>query len=142
MHATLRAGFTAIAICCASFACTRTVVVSESHAGEAGEPGWQPLGSRTVHGRNDHDTIKVGSTGTQVSKLRFEVKGSALEMYNVVVVFGNGSKFSPDTRLVFSKGEESRVIDLPGETRNIKEIKFHYGNLPRGGKAHVKIFAR
>ncbi len=143
MHPHARATCIGLTLSLALLACTRTrtVVVTDSDAAEkAGESGWRALGKRTVHGRHDHDSIQIGGSEGKFTKLRIEVKGSALEMYNIVVVFASGDKFSPDTRIVFGKGEESRVIDLPGGERTIREVRFHYGNLPRGGKAQVKLF--
>jgi hypothetical protein len=128
-------------LCSGLGACTRTVVVTENETAEnSGRAEWQALGTRTVHGRNDHDALEVAAGPFR--QLRFEVKGSKLEMYNIVVHFANGERYSPDTKLVFSKGSASRVIDLPGEGRRIREIVFHYGNLPRGGRAHVQVFGR
>ncbi len=104
--------------------------------------GWQVLGRRTVHGRNDVDVIDVGRHEGLFHQIQIEVRGSALEMYDVQVTFGDGETFSPPTRLVFGRGESSRVIDLPGAARIIRHVRFHYGNLPRGGRAHVRLLAR
>ena len=37
------------------------------------------------------------------------------------------------------EGTRTRVIDLPGDDRVIKVIKFKYRNLPGGGKAKVQV---
>ena len=64
----------------------------------------------------------------------------ALELYDVRVVFGDGSTYSPATRLVFAPGSTSRVIDLPGGARVIRRVEFRYGNLPGGGRAQVEVW--
>lgn len=110
-----------------------------SSAGPAGA-GWAKLGERTVNGRRDIDTIKVGAKKGEFHRVRFDVSGSALDLHNIVIYFGNGEKFSPDTRYTFGKGEASRIIDLPGGARNIEKVVFKYSNLAGGGRAHVTLF--
>jgi hypothetical protein len=103
---------------------------------------WEFLGERVVHGRVDADVIPVTRLEGRFSELMVEVKGSALEMYDMRVTFGDGEDFSPPTRLVFAKGSRSRSIQLPGGNRIIRKVEFRYGNLPRGGRARVKLFGR
>ena len=117
----------------------RAEVVSE---GPPPAQGWQRLGTRTVNGRGDRDVLPVTARQGTFRQLRYEVSGSALEMYDVVVNFGNGDRFSPQTRLVFGRGSDSRIIDLPGDSRIIRDIVFRYGNLPGGKRAHVTVYAK
>jgi hypothetical protein len=70
------------------------------------------------------------------------VEHSALEMYDVVVTFGDGTRFSPPTRHVFSPDTRSHVIDLPGSQRIIRSVEFRYGNLPGGGRAQAELWAQ
>ena len=105
-------------------------------------PARQPqlLGARWVTFRAEKDTILSGHRGT-FSKLRLHVSGSPLEMYNVRITFGNGGTYSPQTRLVFAQGAWSRVIDLPGNARNIRKIEFWYRSRGlRSGRANVQVF--
>ncbi len=132
-------------VCCLALsACSRSrsVTVVDSQTATKAEIRWQALGTRTVHGRADRDVIPVTAREGRFRKLRIEVTGSALEMHNVVVRFGDGSRYSPDTRLVFRKGGTSRVIDLPGEARVIREISFRYSNIRGGGRARVHVSGR
>ena len=104
--------------------------------------GWQRLGERVVNGGADRDVIHVGRADGRFRALQVVVDGSALEMFDMVVVFGNGTSFSPPTRLVFEPSTKSRVIDLPGDARVIRRVEFRYGNLPGGGRAHVELWGR
>lgn len=132
-----------LSLMCLACGRSRTVVVIDSEkATQAEESSWQSLGNRTVHGRNDRDTIRVTAHEGRFRKVQFRVSGSALEMHNVVIKFGDGSRFSPDTRLVFPKRGGSRVIDLPGGARVVREISFRYGNLRGGGRARVHVYGR
>ena len=119
-------------------ACTqrRVVVV------EGGREGWVRLGERVVNGRVDYDLIEVGRHEGRFRKVMFVVEHSAVEMYDVSIAFGDGSVWSPGTRLVFPADTRSRVIDLPGGERVIRSVQFKYGNLPGGGRARVELWAR
>ena len=68
------------------------------------------------------------------------VEHSAVELFDVVIVFGNGEVFSPGTRLIFGQGATSREIDLPGNARHIDRVEFRYGNLPGGGRAQIEVW--
>lgn len=117
-------------------------VVSACAGGRAVKAGgrWQLLGERIVHGTFDRDVIDVGAREGAFRKLEVRVKGSALEMFDIKVVFGDGTDFHPETRLIFGRGAGSRLIDLPGNDRIIRRVEFKYGNLPRGGRARVRLF--
>ncbi|MCA9679000.1 MAG: hypothetical protein KC464_28475, partial [Myxococcales bacterium] len=102
--------------------------------------GWDKLGEARVQGKNDRDTIKIGRDDGRFTKLTFAVEDGDIEVYDVVVTFGNGETFSPETRLTFREGSRTRAIDLPGDKRFIKKIDFHYGKLARRGKATVVVY--
>lgn len=101
---------------------------------------WEHLGVRPVDSRVDHDAVLAGRQGA-FRAIRLDVEGGNLEMFNIKVTFGNGETFSPATRLVFSEGTQSRVIDLPGEARVIRRIDFFYRSMG-GPRATVHVYAR
>lgn len=103
---------------------------------------WDKLGERWVDGRADRDIIHVGRRDGRFQKIQLVVEHSAVDLYDVVVVFGDGSRFSPNTRLTFAPGSTTRVIDLPGGARVIRHVEFCYGNLPGGGRAQVELWGR
>jgi hypothetical protein len=103
--------------------------------------GWRPLGEAAVNGRNDRDFIRIRGRN-RYRQLMLEVKGGALEMFDVVVYFRDGSRFSPETRLVFGPETRTRPIDLPGDARGVRAIEFRYGELPGGGRAYVRVWGR
>lgn len=103
---------------------------------------WKKLGERSVDGKLDKDVIQVGDDDGLFTAIQVKVEGSALVMNEIKVFFGNGETFEPKTRLVFDKDSRSRVIDLPGNTRNIKRVDFKYANLPGGGKAQIELWGK
>lgn len=64
-------------------------------------------------------------------------------MSDVIVTFGDGSTWSPPTRLTVSTDSSTRVIDLPGDNKRvIRKVDFKYGNLPGGGRAPIELWGR
>ncbi|HET6149978.1 MAG TPA: hypothetical protein VFH68_20730 [Polyangia bacterium] len=103
---------------------------------------WTKLGERWVDGVRDRDVITVGAREGRYRRIMIVVEHSALEMFDVVVTFGDGTRFSPPTRHVFSADTRSHVIDLPGNDRVIRTVEFRYGNLPGGGRAQAELWAQ
>ena len=95
-----------------------------------------------VDGKNDRDVIEVGGGAGAFTRLMLVVEESDLEMFDVVIEFGNGEKHSPKIRQVFRDTTRTRAIDLPGNKRAIKRISFRYGNLPGGSRARVEVWAQ
>ena len=104
--------------------------------------GWEKLGERWVEGKNDRDIIHVGRAEGRFTTLMIKAEHSALELFDMLVVFGDGTSWSPNTRLVFGQETTSRQIDLPGGARVIKRVEFRYGNLPGGGRAQLELWGR
>jgi hypothetical protein len=105
------------------------------------ERRWDKLGERWVDGAVDRDAIHVGRDDGRYRRIKLVVEHSAVELFDVVVVFGDGTSFSPGTRMAFGQGTTSRLIDLPGGDRVIRRVEFRYGNLPGGGRAQVEVWA-
>lgn len=103
---------------------------------------WIKLGERWVDGAHDRDIIPVGAREGRYRRIMLVVEHSALEMFDLVVTFGDGTQFSPPTRHVFSPETRSRVIDLPGDARVVRSVEFRYGNLPGGGRAQMELWAK
>jgi hypothetical protein len=103
---------------------------------------WVKLGERWVDGVRDRDVITVGAREGHYRRAMIVVEHSALEMFDVVFTFGDGTHFEPPTRHVFSANTRSHVIDLPGSDRIIRTVEFRYGNLPGGGRAQAELWAQ
>jgi hypothetical protein len=123
-------------------AATHLNQAESTQRGQEKDSRWEKLGERTVDEKNDKDTIQVGRDDGRFKAIQLKVEGSSMVLADVVVTFGDGSKFEPKTRIVFDKNSSTRVIDLPGDRRVIKRVDFHYGNLPGGGRARVELWAR
>ncbi len=91
-----------------------------------GGGSWELLGRKDVSFLVDRDTVDVGRSQGAFRELKFVVEGAPVEMYDVRVVFGDGSDFSPQMRLHFAPNSVSRTIDVPGRRRIIRKIDFVY----------------
>jgi hypothetical protein len=103
---------------------------------------WVRLGERSVDGTHDHDVISVGRHEGAFRKIMIAVEHSPIELHHMTVKFGDGTSYSPPTRLVFGANTRSNVIDLPGSERVIRAVEFSYGNLPGSGRAQVELWGR
>jgi hypothetical protein len=122
--------------------CAHHVAPREAHYEHVEPRGdWVRLGERWVDGVRDHDVITVGAREGHYRRIMIVVENSALEMFDVTVTFGDGERFSPATRHIFSANTRSHTIDLPGHERVIRTVAFSYGNLPGGGRARAELWA-
>ena len=104
--------------------------------------GFVFLGERTVNGGVDHDVIGVGRQDGRFHELMVVVERAPVEIFDMVVTFGNNERYEPHMRLVFGRDTTSRNIDLPGGARIIKRVDFRYGNLAGGVRAKVELWGR
>jgi hypothetical protein len=105
--------------------------------------GWTMLGEQRVNsGREDTDRIRVSRWERRFRKLTLVVLDSDLEMIDMSVKLGRGEPFHPQVNAFFKEGSRTRVIDLPGDVREIRWIEFRYRNLPGGGSARVQVWAK
>lgn len=102
---------------------------------------WEKLGTRVVDYKLDRDVIHVGAHDGAFRKLRVEVRGGAVNMHKMRVEYMNGESQEIPLRHNFSSRSASRIIDLKGNRRIIKNVYFFYDtkNLARS-KATVHLF--
>jgi hypothetical protein len=104
---------------------------------------WHYLGTRKVNPIVDQDRIHVGAVRGKFRKIRLTVNGNGLYVYNLRVIYVNGAIDNIPVRFHFAQGTWSRVIDLRGNRRFIKEIRFFYGRPVNGkGRTYVSVFGR
>src|SRR3954469_20353238 len=77
----------------------------------AGRPSgaWVKLGERSVDGIRDRDVITVGAREGRYRRIMIVVERDPLEMFDVVVMFGDGTQFAPKTRAIFNPETRSHV---------------------------------
>ncbi len=104
---------------------------------------WEHLGTRNVNYRIDRDVIKVTARDGAFKKLKIKVTNGSLNMHRIVVQYGNGEKQLIQVRKNFGKGGATRIIDLEGTKRIIRDITFFYDTKNLSGRrAKVHVFGR
>ncbi len=108
------------------------------------QPGkWERIGSRKVNFALDRDVIHVGLKEGGFKKLKIVVTGGAINMHKMVVQYGDGSKDEIPLRHNFTRASNSRIIDLEGRKRVIRDITFWYDTKARSRRrATVHVYAR
>jgi hypothetical protein len=72
-----------------------------------------------------------------------KVKDGPVHILDMDVHFENGDKFDVSIKHRIAQGGESRVIDLPGGSRNIKKIEFWYETKGfRKGRGSVQVWGK
>jgi len=114
----------------------------DSMGGGGGGGDWIRLACKDVRFIIDRDTVRVGRAEGRFSALRLKVRRAPVEVLNLRVTFGNGTRMDVPVREVVPPGGTSRIIDLPGSNRGIDRIEMIYRAMPAlTGTAEVCIEA-
>ena len=104
---------------------------------------WVKLGSKKVAYKLDRDVIRVGARDGGFTKLKLVMKKGNLNMHKMVVEYGNGTKDIIPLKHNFNKGNATRIIDLQGGKRVIKDITLWYDTKNYSKqRASVHVFGR
>jgi len=120
------------------------LAMSTAASQEIAAQGWTLLGSRTVNDRLDHDSIPVTAARGDFTGVKLAVgKASAIQFYRVVVHFANGGSQELEMRDLIPAGGETRVIDIRGGERIIRNIDIWYEARSLGPKgAVIRVYGR
>ena len=114
--------------------------LSLAFAGGAAEAqyggGWRVIGYKTVAFGTDVDTIYTPGQW-RYRQVRLCAVNSPINVRDVDIYFANGSKRDFDFHGWLRGGQCTRVLDLPGRTRNIARIRMKYERIARGLQAPV-----
>src|SRR5689334_7197892 len=110
------------------------------------QPGrcWEYLGEAHVDGALDHDRIMVTGAKGEYRAIRIRVEHAAIDFDRVVVHFRNGTSTPVSIRRRIRAGDQTRVIDLPGDRRIIESVEFWYarGNMRNPERPKLTLFGR
>lgn len=98
--------------------------------GTSAQAGEQVIGTTSYQAQPLRETLNIGSREGQFKALRMEVRQSDVEVLDLKIVYGNGASEDIPVRQIFRAGTSSRVIDLKGYQRAIKQIIVTY--VPKG----------
>jgi hypothetical protein len=104
---------------------------------------WVELGCQQVGFRADRDTIRVGRREGRFSAIRVLVRGNAVEMLDLKVVYASGDPDDIQVRSVIRPGDRTRPLDLRGWERAIDRVEMVYRAVPNfRGRATVCVEGR
>jgi len=100
------------------------------------------LGELEINFRTDFDVLRVGAVEGTFRRIMIEVEGNDVEILDLDVTFGNGGRQDIAMRHQFREGSRSRIIDLRGGARVIRNIKVVYRTVGRlrEGRATLKFY--
>jgi len=101
---------------------------------------WQTLGEKKVNLSLESDVMKVGANEGRFTTLKFKVEDQAIFLLRIKVTYGNGESDLKVIKQRINEGSESKLIDLPGNKRVIKSIRFFYKSAKRA-TTRAKIIA-
>ena len=104
---------------------------------------WEFLGTKTVNYKLDRDVLRITAKEGAFTKLKLQVTGGSLNMHKMIVEYGNGKKEEINLKHNFNRRSDSRVIDLNGGKRIIRDITFIYDTKDRSRRrAKVHVYGR
>jgi hypothetical protein len=107
------------------------------------DDSWTFLGRRVVDFRGNHDTFKVGRSFGRFRVLKFVIRNGDLDIFNMLIIVGDGDKVRPDLRQHYGENTASRSIDLPGDQRTVQKVDFEYRSTSRkDGRAIVALYGK
>jgi hypothetical protein len=132
----------ALSACTVAYAPPPAALPPPSVAGHPDMTGWRMMGDAWITGPFETEMIHVGKYEGRFVRVMLVVMDSSLEVGDVVIVFGNGERWSPGLRRSFADGSRSRAIDLPGHVRFIRGVELVRGGVPPGTRAHAELWGQ
>ena len=107
-----------------------------------GPGGWRVIGTKTVNGGADTDTIYTPGA-RHYRQVRLCAYNAPLHMRDFDIYFRNGGHQDVATRDRLNPGMCTRIVDIRGGWRDITLIRLKYGRIARGFQAPlVRLSAR
>jgi hypothetical protein len=102
------------------------------------KPGWHRIGELTMTEKPDTAEIEViGADAFAALQLKVE-KGTA-NIYEVDVIYEDGSPKCFAIEKVFKEGQQTAAFDLKGGNRNLRKIAIVGKSLPSDGEVKAQV---
>jgi hypothetical protein len=105
------------------------------------KPGWHKIGETTADFKAEKDEIVVLGAD-RFKSIKIKVTDAPIHIADLEVYYESGDNEAISLKSDFKAGGESRVIDLKGNSRNLKKVVFVYNTVPnsKNDKAHVELY--
>jgi hypothetical protein len=97
------------------------------------------LGSTTVDGSFDRDTIRVGRGAGTFRAVQLRVVGGPVNLRRLVVRYGDGTREELRVYSVIPSGGRTRPIPLSGYRRSIRSVDLWYGRVHSRTRPTVSV---
>ncbi|HEY5825314.1 MAG TPA: hypothetical protein VIT44_13160 [Cyclobacteriaceae bacterium] len=121
-------------------------VVNSSYAQAPGvvtsnSAGWHKIGEVKASFKMENESISVLGAD-RFKSIKLKVTDAPINIENIRVFYESGESEEINVRSELKAGAETRVIDLKGNTQELKKIVFTYKTLPnvKEDKAHVELY--
>ena len=101
------------------------------------QPGWVELGCQAVNFGIDRDVVRIGRRDGTFRAIRLRARGSTVHMFDVKVVYGNGTADDISVRANIPAGGSSGPKDLRGGDRVIDRVELIYRSEPNSRRQGV-----
>ena len=85
---------------------------------------WRSLGTKEVTDRAEEDTFHISSAQGQFRRLRFRVGRNPVRIQRMEINYVSGEKDEIQVRRLIGANRYSRIIDVEGRNRFIRNVKF------------------
>ena len=104
---------------------------------------WRNLGTKEVTDRAEEDTFHISSARGQFSRLRFRVGRNPVRIQRMEINYASGEKDEIELRNLIGANRYSRIIDVEGRNRFIRNVKFWWEAASLGRRSTtVTLFGR
>lgn len=116
-------------------------VLPDLASAQRGQGKWELLGTQKVGFTVDRDVIRVGRREGRFRAIQLRVRGNDIHMMDLKVVYGNGQTEDIQVRSMIKARSQTRVIDLKGDRRVIREVQMVYRSRPSfRGQATIEVW--
>jgi hypothetical protein len=117
------------------------LILTLALSADAARDRWVLLGRKTVSFGAERDVVRVTGWRGDFKKIQLYVRETGVHFADLNVVFANGRTVDVPIRSFIPEGGRSRVIDLPGRSREIQRITMVYATrIGARDKALVEIW--
>lgn len=103
--------------------------------------GWHKIGETTADFKSEKDELVVLGAD-RFKSIKIKVTDAPIHIASLEVYYETGENESITLKSDFKAGGESRVIDLKGNSRELKKVVFVYNTMSnsKDDKAHVELY--
>lgn len=97
------------------------------------------IGTVTANNRQEQNDLLEIKTSERFKGILFEVDRGEVAVDHIRVTFDDDTAFEPQTATRFREGEQTRLIELPGNNRDIKRVRLKYRSIS-GGSSVITVY--